>query len=211
MKKILKNVIKWIAVLIAIVLHRRLIHLVSVFITYVTTAYVARQLKRHGENPVFFFPITVHGLQHVTVGDNFTAYSRLRLEAYDAHNSHSYSPEIVIGENVSINYDCHIACIHKIAIGNNVLIGSKVFITDHFHGDNDYESLTIAPNSRPLVSKGAVIIEDNVWIGEGVAIMPNTIIGRNSVIGANAVVTKNVPPFTVVAGVPANPIRSLRE
>lgn len=47
---------------------------------------------------------------------------------------------------------------------------------------------------RPLFSKGEVIIEDNVWIGEGVAVMPNVTIGKNSIIGANSVVTKSIAP-----------------
>lgn len=211
MKKFLKNIIKWIAALISFFLHRRLIHLVSVFITYTTTAYVARQLKRCGKNPIIYYPVTTHGMQYVSIGDDFCAYSRLRLEAHDTHGSSAFTPQIVIGNNVSINYDCHIASINKVVIGNNVLIGSKVFIADHFHGDTDPGSLAIAPNSRQLVSKGSVIIEDNVWIGEGVAIMPNTVIGHNSIIGANAVVTKDIPPFTVAAGIPAKPIRSLHE
>jgi acetyltransferase-like isoleucine patch superfamily enzyme len=65
------------------------------------------------------------------------------------------------------------------------------------------------PINRPLISKGPVIIEDNVWIGEGVCITPNVRIGKNAIVGANAVVTKDVPPNTVVAGVPARVIKLL--
>lgn len=57
---------------------------------------------------------------------------RLRIEAHDFHNGVKFSPEIIIGDNVSINYDCHIGAINKIVIGNNVLLASKIFITDHF-------------------------------------------------------------------------------
>ena len=52
-----------------------------------------------------------------------------------------------------------------------------------------------------------VRIEDNVWIGENVTICPGVTIGENSVIGAGAVVTKDVPPYAVVAGVPARLLR----
>ena len=54
-----------------------------------------------------------------------------------------------------------------------------------------------------------MIIKDNVWIGEGVAIMPNVRIGKNAIIGANAVVTKDVPENTVVGGNPAKIIKQL--
>jgi acetyltransferase-like isoleucine patch superfamily enzyme len=70
--------------------------------------------------------------------------------------------------------------------------------------------LELPPMSRPLVSKGAVIIKDNVWIGEGVAIMPGVTIGENSIIATNAVVTKDIPPNCVAAGVPAKVIKIIK-
>lgn len=78
------------------------------------------------------------------------------------------------------------------------MIASKVFITDHSHGEININSLTLPPSSRKIVSKGAVIIEDNVWIGEGVCILPNVTIGRNSIVGANSVVTNNIPENCVI-------------
>ena len=60
-----------------------------------------------------------------------------------------------------------------------------------------------------MYSKGVVIIEDNVWIGDQACIMPNVIIGKGAIIGANAVVTKNVIPYSVVGGNPAKIIKQL--
>lgn len=60
-----------------------------------------------------------------------------------------------------------------------------------------------------LISKGPVVIEDNVWIGEHACIMPGTTIGKGSIVGANAVVTKDVPPYSLVGGVPAKLIKTL--
>ena len=60
---------------------------------------------------------------------------------------------------------------------------------------------------RKVVSKGAVVIDDNVWIGDKVSIMPGVHIGEGSIIAANAVVTKNIPPYSIAAGVPAKVIR----
>jgi acetyltransferase-like isoleucine patch superfamily enzyme len=82
--------------------------------------------------------------------------------------------------------------------------------TDHFHGEISLKALSLAPALRQLYSKGPVIIEDNVWIGEGAVIMPNVRIGKNAIVGANAVVTKDVPADCVVGGVPARVIRYLR-
>jgi acetyltransferase-like isoleucine patch superfamily enzyme len=166
-------------------------------------------MRACGDDVEFSFPVYAHGLNYVSVGEYFKVGPRFRIEAYDRYVEDSFCPQIIIGDNVNINFDCHIACINKIIIGNNVLIASKVLITDHFHGALDSESLLLPPISRKLVSKGGVTIGDNVWIGEGAVIMPNVVIGNNSIVGANSVVTKNIPNHCVVAGNPARVIKML--
>jgi acetyltransferase-like isoleucine patch superfamily enzyme len=61
---------------------------------------------------------------------------------------------------------------------------------------------------RKLTSDKSVIIEDNVWIGDMVSIMPGVKIGQGSIIGSNAIVTKNIPPFSIAVGVPAKVIKT---
>jgi len=58
--------------------------------------------------------------------------------------------------------------------------------------------------------KGFVFLEDDCWIGAGTIILPNVIIGKGALIGAGSVVTKNVEPYSVVAGVPAKLIRKIK-
>ena len=82
-------------------------------------------------------------------------------------------------------------------------------ISDNSHGEANKELLNIAPKCRPLFTSGPVIIEDNVWIGEGAMIMPNVHIGKGSIIAANSVVTKDIPPYSIAAGVPAKVIRTM--
>ena len=65
------------------------------------------------------------------------------------------------------------------------------------------------PLKRPLVSKGGVVIGDNVWICDNVCILSGVTIGNGAIVAANAVVTHDVPPYTMVAGVPAKVIKSL--
>lgn len=155
------------------------------------------------------YPARIIGGEYISIGDNFNCFGRLRLEAHSNHNGVAFKPEIIIGDNVSFNTDCHIGCINKIIIGDGVLIASRVFITDHFHGEVTKESIKIPPSKRIVVSKGPVIIEDNVWIGEGVVIMPNITIGANTIIGANSVVTKSFGSDCVIAGAPAKLIKEL--
>ena len=92
-------------------------------------------------------------------------------------------------------------------IGNNVLMGRKIFITDNNHGGSDRGNLDIPPSLRQLYSNGPVIIEDNVWIGEKVSILSNLHIGKGAIVAANAVVTKDVPPYAIVGGCPAKIIK----
>ena len=190
-------------------LNLKLFGLVVLFWNQIYWFAFTRRFKKIGPGSFVEYPMVILGPQYIEIGNNFYSHARLRIEALDSDIGHVYRPEIAIADNVMLNFDCHIGCINKIIIGNNVLIGSQVFITDHSHGEIAQSSLRMPPGHRTLVSTGPVIIEDNVWIGEGVAILPNVRIGQNSIVGANAVVTKDVPRNSVVAGVPARVIRIL--
>jgi acetyltransferase-like isoleucine patch superfamily enzyme len=162
--------------------------------------------KSIGVNPYMPIELIVKNPQYMVIGNDFSAMKNLRLEAWDEYMGQKFNPRLFIGDNVKISTDVHIGCIDEVRIGNNVLMASRIYVSDHFHGESNLASLKLPPLERPLISKGPVIIEDNVWIGEGVCIMPGVIIGRNSIIGANAVVTKSIPPFSIAVGIPARVI-----
>ncbi len=164
--------------------------------------------KSLGTNHTIPGKSSIKNPQYVSIGDNFSALQNLRIEAWDSYMDQTFSPEIIIGDQVCFNTDVHIGCINKVIIGNNVLMASRIYISDHSHGDIRSEALKLPPLYRPLISRGAVIIEDNVWIGEGVCILPGVTIGKNSIIGANAVVTKSFPANSVIGGIPAAIIKN---
>lgn len=157
------------------------------------------------------YPLYLKGGKYITIGELFSCGKRLRLECWNSYKGMMYTPKIIIMNNVNIGHDCHIGATNEIYIGNNVLIGSKVYISDHSHGNTFYDDLLIAPIERPLYSKGKVIIKDNVWIGEGVVILPSVTIGENCIIGANAVVTKSFPSNCVIGGNPARVIKIMNK
>lgn len=140
---------------------------------------------------------------HVTMGRG------LVIEVYDKYQEQRFTPSVVIGDYVNIGDYSHLSCVNGITINNNVRMGRKVFITDNAHGASDRSQLDIRPNIRQIVSKGPVVIEENAWIGEMACIMPGVTIGRGAIVGANAVVTKDVPAYSVAAGVPAKVVRQL--
>jgi acetyltransferase-like isoleucine patch superfamily enzyme len=170
---------------------------------------IRSQMKHSGTNFEIGKNYIIKNPQYISVGNNFSALYNLRIEAWDSYFDAVYTPSIVIGNNVSVNTDCHIGCIDRIVIGDNVLMASRVYISDHAHGGFDETIKSIPPVKRPLSSKGPVIIEDNVWIGEGVCILPGVTIGKNSIIGANAVVNKSIPENSLAAGIPAKVIKRL--
>lgn len=170
-----------------------------------------RQFKKVGVGFGLGKDYSVVNPQFMQFGDRFWASHRFRIEAIAKYEDQKFNPIISIGNNVNFNTDIHIGCIDKVEIGNNCLFASRIYITDHDHGDtNILNSLSLPPAKRKLVSKGPVIIKENVWVGEGVAILSGVTIGENAIIATNAVVTKDVPANSVVGGIPAKIIKIIK-
>jgi len=187
---------------------KALSHVKRIF-SFFYNKYYSKYFATCGSNLHLECPINILGKDVIFIGNNFVARKNLKIRAFTSFNSQIFDPKIIIGENVNIETDCHIGCINQVVIGDNVLIASGVFISDHFHGKLDYSDIHEAPIARTLSSKGPVIIEDNVWVGERAVILSGVTIGRFSVIGANAVVTRSIPPYSVAVGVPAVVIKSI--
>lgn len=169
-----------------------------------------QQLGRVGKGFDVTQPFSIVGGEHIEIGDDFFACDSCSIEAWDQYLGYSYQPAIKIGNNVRMNRGCHLTAIDSITLGNGILMGSNVLITDNSHGKCSSEECHIPPAERELYSKGPVSIGDCVWIGDGAVILPGVTIGKGSVVGANAVVTKSVPEYTVVGGNPARIIRTIR-
>jgi maltose O-acetyltransferase len=108
---------------------------------------------------------------------------------------------LVIGDGTFVNYGADIAATTSVTIGRDCLIGTHCVVLDNdFHDLHDRE---LRPTGRP------VVIEDGVWLGNRVVVLPGVTIGAGAVVGAGSVVTKDVPPKSVVAGNPARVIRGL--
>ena len=152
------------------------------------------------------FPIDIRGKKFIQVSKGFTTGVGCRIEAYPETDK----KVLFFGENFQMNDYVHITAMESVKIGNNVLLASKIYISDCSHGsysgdENDSYPDSI-PHDRPLSSK-PVAIEDNVWLGEFVSVLPGVTIGKGSIVGANSVVSKNLPPYVIAVGTPAKPIK----
>jgi len=145
----------------------------------------------------FHEQVMVRGFRNIAVGDEsfFMANCSLYAEA----------GRLTIGERCACNNNVMInACLGEITLGNDVIIGPNTVLraADHAFDRSDL------PIKEQGHSNGVIRIEDNVWLGANVVVTKDVRIGRGAVVGAGSVVTRDVPPDTVVGGVPARPIRT---
>jgi len=111
-----------------------------------------------------------------------------------------YSPEnLTIGSQVDIGEFVVLRANGGMRIGDRVLIAAHATLTTRGH--------PIVPPRYGHTVDAPIVIEDDVWVGAAAVVLPGVTIGRGSIVGAGAVVTKDVPPDTVVGGVPSRPIR----
>lgn len=155
------------------------------------------------------FPIEIRNKHLIQFGDSLTIGRYCRIECESSSLSEKRK-KLIFGNNIQINDFVHISCSDSIILGDNVLIASKVFISDSNHGNysgiNQDHPQSI-PKDRDL-NTSPVLIGDNVWIGENVCILKGVKIGQGSIIAANTVVTKSVPANTIIGGVPGRILKS---
>lgn len=152
------------------------------------------------------FPIDLRGKKYIKISKGFTTGVGCRLEAFPVNGE----KVLFIGENFQMNDYVHITAMESVVIGNNVLLASKIYISDCSHGSylgDEFDSHPDSiPKERDMYSK-PVVIEDNVWLGEFVSVLPGVTIGKGTIVGANSVVSKSLPAFVIAVGTPAKPIK----
>ena len=155
------------------------------------------------------FPLDIRNAKNIRLGKGFTCGHGCRIEACN-YSLHKRNVSLSIGENVELNDFVHISAFSRIDIGDDVLIASKVYISDVNHGnvgDSEEYDISIPHRLQQLHAK-PISIGENVWIGESVCILGGVTIGKGSIIGAMSVVTRSIPPHSIAVGNPAKVIKN---
>ena len=171
----------------------------------IKSQWIAGKMVEAGDGVFFKYVAQLHDPQYIHIGNSTSFGKDLFLTAWGGVSDRE--PNLSIGNNCSFGAYNHITCANKITIGDSLLTGKWVTITDNSHGETDKDTLGMRPQKRPITSKGPVVIGNNVWIGDKATILPGVTIGDGAVIAANAVVTKDVPAYSVVGGNPAKVIK----
>lgn len=109
-----------------------------------------------------------------------------------------FSPEVGIGDNSGIGINCELY--GPVSIGNGVMMGPEVVI---YTSEHRHDRIDIPMWQQGISEVEPVVIGNDVWIGRRVIILPGVKIGEGCIIGAGAVVTKDMPPYSIIGGVPA--------
>lgn len=130
------------------------------------TGFLSKSLYGIGRGSVIAYKIKHHELNNILIGSSTMIESNVELTSWlSKYGNNTDGPNIIIGNNCYIRRNSHITAVNKIVIGNNLLTGPDVLITDNSHGRLCEEQIGVPPIRRPIYSKGPVIIGDNVWLG----------------------------------------------
>ncbi len=158
------------------------------------------RFKKLDFSAMIYSPLRIEGSEYISIHRNV----RIKKFAWlFAAKIDDFEPELIINEGCGIGDFSHISAVRKVIFGKNVLTGNGVLISDNMHS---YEDINVPIIDQKIKFKGEVIIGDGAWIGENACVI-GAKVGKNSVIGANSVVTKDVPDYSVAAGIPARVIR----
>ena len=164
--------------------------------------------------------VAIRNPQYITIGANFVAEDYCEIQGLSQQGlsfgkqvtlgrfsmirpSGYYGREIgmglKIGDNSNIGAYCYLGCGGGIEIGSHVMMSPRVSLHSENH---NFERLDLSMKDQG-VTRSPIVIEDDCWLASGSVILSGVRIGQGSIVAAGAVVTKDVPPYSIVGGVPA--------
>ena len=166
--------------------------------------YRPRGLKELGEGSVILRPRKISGANFVSVGNRTAIHTGSQIYALGEYEGVTYNPKLKIGEDVYIGPHVCLTTCNSLTIGDRCVLSQYVYITDFLHG---FSPGSVPIMEQPLESKGPVNIGRGCFIGFRASIMPGVTLGEHCVVGTNSVVTRSFPPYSMIAGCPAEVIK----
>ncbi len=181
-----------------------------------------RLLGSCGRNATFGRNVVLRHPHKIHLGDNVAVDDNCVLDAKGERNEGiRIGSGVFIGRNtivackdgdlrledgVNISYNCAVFSGSQLRIGSNTLLAAYVYVIG---GDHAHERTDVAVSQQQRLSAG-IDIGSNCWLGAGARVLDGVTLGNDCIVGANSVVTRDAEPYTVVAGIPAKPIRDRR-
>ena len=209
MKVILRKAIKLILSVARLLCLKKIINQFDKLATLIRSEWYSLDIAKTGNNVIFKSSFYLYGGDRISIGNNVSFGMNSVLTAWTSYNGQKMNPHITIGSDCRFGEYNHITSTNNITIGDGLLTGRWVTISDNSHGESDYSSLKTPPAEREMYSKGEIVIGKNVWIGDKATILAGVTIGDGVIVGANSVVTKDIPPYTIVGGIPAKVIKRI--
>lgn len=206
MKSIYRKLLDLTGLLLSFILPQNIGKAIDSMRDRIYTGFIRRRFGHFGNSVIAWHALHLEGCEYIHIGNGTTIDKDLQLTAWHTDKG---TPSISIGNNCLIRAHAHITAVGHIRIGDNLLTGTNILITDNLHGDNSLSDLQMPPRERRIVGKGDISIGNNVWLGNNVCVMPGVTIGDGAVIGANSVVTHDIPAYAVAAGIPARVVKQM--
>lgn len=160
-----------------------------------------------GSHTVLVPPIRLLGEARMAIGSGVFVGANCWLQVLEGEAA-GLAPGpgvgLSLGDGTSIAGNCVLSAVSSITLGRDVSLARNVYISDHAHA---YDDPSRAVMRQGITGVAPVSIGDGAWLGENVVVLPGVSVGRGSVVSANSVVTKDIPDFSVVAGMPARVVR----
>lgn len=150
-------------------------------------------------------PFKIPYAQGISLGAGTHIHTNALIILFKEHAGVTFSPRVVIGEDVYMGRNLYMACVGEITIGDRCGFSDEVFINDSDHS-LDWSLGHI--EDRPLITKGPIRIGSDCYIGYRVAILGGVTLGDHCVVGVNSVVTRSFPPYSMIGGSPARLLRT---
>jgi acetyltransferase-like isoleucine patch superfamily enzyme len=157
----------------------------------------------YGANTVIELPIRLSGESRIAIGARTFIGAGAWLQALE-HPDGGDGVVIRIGDDCGFAGGSVFSAVKSLTIGNHVYFARGCYVADHTHAYDDADANV---ENQGLTDIRPVAIEDGVWLGENVVVLPGVRIGRGTVVGANSVVNVDLPEYCVALGVPARIVR----